>query len=118
VRFVLNWLINAAALWVAVELLSGLAVSSTETLFLAALVIGLINAVVKPVLLVLTIPITVLTLGIFYLVLNGLLLYLAAALTPGFTIANFGSAFLGALIVSAVSTMLHLLIKAERKGKS
>ncbi len=117
-RFVLNWLINAAALWVAVELLSGLAVSSTETLFLAALVIGLINAVVKPVLLVLTIPITVLTLGIFYLVLNGLLLYLAAALTPGFTIANFGSAFLGALIVSAVSTMLHLLIKAERKGKS
>jgi putative membrane protein len=118
VRFVLNWLINAAALWVAVELLSGLAVSSTETLFLAALVIGLINAVVKPILLVLTIPITVLTLGIFYLVLNGLLLYLAAALTPGFTIANFGSAFLGALIVSAVSTMLHLLIKAERKGKS
>ncbi len=117
-RFVLNWLINAAALWVAVELLSGLAVSSTETLFLAALVIGLINAVVKPILLVLTIPITVLTLGIFYLVLNGLLLYLAAALTPGFTIANFGSAFLGALIVSAVSTMLHLLIKAERKGKS
>ena len=117
-RFVLNWLINAAALWVAVELLSGLAVSSTETLFLAALVIGLINAVVKPILLILTIPITVLTLGIFYLVLNGLLLYLAAALTPGFTIANFGSAFLGALIVSAVSTMLHLLIKAERKGKS
>ena len=114
-RFILNWLVNAAALWVAVELLSGLAVSSTETLFLAALVIGLINSIVKPVLLILTIPITVLTLGVFYLVLNGLLLYLAAAVTPGFTIANFGSAFLGALIISIVSTMLHLLIKNEGK---
>ena len=117
-RFILNWLVNAAALWVAVELLSGLAVGSTETLFLAALVIGLVNAVVKPILLIVTIPITVLTLGIFYLVLNGFMLYLAAAITPGFTITNFGSAFLGALIVSAASTMLHLLIKGERKRES
>ena len=93
-------------------------VFSTETLLLAALIIGLVNSVVKPILLVLTIPITVLTLGLFYLVLNGLMLYLVAGLTPGFTIAGFGSAFVGALIVSLVSTLLHLLIKTDRKRTS
>lgn len=117
-RFLMNWLVNAAALWVAVQVVPGLAVAGTTTLLLAALVIGLVNAVIKPVLLILTLPITVLTLGIFYFVLNGLLLYLAAALTPGFTVAGFGSAFVGALIVSAVATLLHLFIKVDGAGRN
>jgi putative membrane protein len=114
VRFLLNWLITAAALYAAVELIQGIAVVSTGTLLLAALVFGLVNSVIKPILLILTLPITVVTLGLFYLVLNGLLLYLVAALTPGFTIASFGAAFLGALVVSIVATLLHLVIKTER----
>ncbi len=113
-RFLLNWLITAAALYAAVELIQGIAVVSTGTLLLAALVFGLVNSVIKPILLILTLPITVVTLGLFYLVLNGLLLYLVAALTPGFTIASFGAAFLGALVVSIVATLLHLVIKTER----
>jgi putative membrane protein len=114
VKFLLNWLITAAALYAAVELIPGIAVTSTGTLLLAALVFGLVNSVIKPILLILTLPITVLTLGLFYLVLNGLLLYLVAALTPGLTIASFGAAFLGALVVSIVATLLHLVIKTER----
>jgi putative membrane protein len=114
VKFLLNWLITAAALYAAVSLISGIAVSGTGTLLLAALVFGLVNSVIKPILLILTLPITVVTLGLFYLVLNGLLLYLVAALTPGFTIATFGAAFLGALVVSIVATLLHLIIKTER----
>ncbi len=113
-KFLLNWLITAAALYAAVSLISGIAVSGTGTLLLAALVFGLVNSVIKPILLILTLPITVVTLGLFYLVLNGLLLYLVAALTPGFTIATFGAAFLGALVVSIVATLLHLIIKTER----
>ena len=89
-KFVLNWLVNAVALYVAAKLLRGITVESTDSLFLAALVIGLVNAIVRPLLLILTLPITVLTLGIFYFVLNGLMLYLAAELTPGFTIAGHG----------------------------
>jgi putative membrane protein len=114
VKFLLNWLITAAALYAAVSLISGIAVSGTGTLLLAAFVFGLVNSVIKPILLILTLPITVVTLGLFYLVLNGLLLYLVAALTPGFTIATFGAAFLGALVVSIVATLLHLIIKTER----
>ena len=112
---ILGWLINAAALYVAARLIPGVAVEGTASLLLAALVIGLVNAVVRPILVFLTLPITVLTLGLFYFVLNGLLLYLAATLTPGFELAGLGSAILGALVVSIVATLLHLFVKRDRK---
>lgn len=110
-----NWLINAAALYVAATLIPGVTVEGTGALLLAALVIGLVNAVIRPILVFLTLPITVLTLGLFYFVLNGLLLYLAAALTPGFELAGLVSAILGALVVSIVATVLHLFVKPDRK---
>lgn len=110
-----NWLINAAALYVAATLIPGVVVEGTGALLLAALVIGLVNAVIRPILVFLTLPITVLTLGLFYFVLNGLLLYLAAALTPGFELAGLVSAILGALVVSIVATVLHLFVKPDRK---
>lgn len=109
-----NWLINAAALYVAATLIPGVVVDGTGALLLAALVIGLVNAVIRPILVFLTLPITVLTLGLFYFVLNGLMLYLAAALTPGFELAGLGSAILGALVVSIVATILHLFVRPDR----
>lgn len=104
--FVLRWLILAAGIWVAVNVVPGITVASPVVLGVAALALALVNAVVRPVLLFLTFPITVLTLGLFYLVVNGLAFGLAAALVPGFRVDGLWSATLGALIVSLVSWVL------------
>lgn len=109
-RFLVHWLVDAAALYLTARLVPGIRVEGVWTLLLAALVIGLINAVVKPVLVVLTFPITLLTLGIFYLVLNALLFGLAAAVTPGFGLSGFGAAFLGAIVLSVVGMILHAVV--------
>ncbi|MFQ5889678.1 MAG: phage holin family protein [Gemmatimonadota bacterium] len=106
-RLLLSWLINAAALYVTAWLVPGIQISGTRSLLLAALVIGLINAILKPILIFLTLPITIVTLGFFYLILNALLLSLAARLTPGFDLSGFGSAFIGALVMSVVGMILH-----------
>lgn len=103
---ILSILVNAAALFVAAQLLSGITVADTGTLLLAALVFGVVNTFVKPLVTLLSLPITILTLGLFYLVVNAALLGLTAAITPGFTIAGFWSAFFGAIIVSLVGMFL------------
>lgn len=110
-KFLLRWLINALALWIAAEVVPGIDVAGLGNLLLAALVIGLINAFIRPILRILTIPITILTLGLFLLVLNALLFWLAAALVPGFAVSGFVAAFLGALILAVVSFALSFLVK-------
>jgi putative membrane protein len=110
-RFLIHWLVTAAALAVTVRIVSGIHVASLATLLFSALVLGLVNAVVRPVLVVLTLPITILTLGLFYLVVNGVAFALAAALVPGFTVASFGAAIAGALGVGLVSWLLGWLVK-------
>jgi putative membrane protein len=102
-RFLAHWLITGLSLVVADWLLAGIRIRSGVSLVLGALVLGLVNALVRPVLTVLTLPLTILTLGLFYLVVNGLAFALAAALVPGFGVATLGSAMLGALVVSIVS---------------
>jgi len=102
-RFLMHWLTVTIALSAAVWLLPGVVVDSTAALLIAALVLGFINGIVRPVLVILTLPITVLTLGLFYLVVNGVAFLLAAFLVPGFEVSSFGAAVLGALIVSLVS---------------
>lgn len=112
-RFVVSWLVKAGALYLTALLVPGIHIRDWVALLLAALVIGLVNAVVKPVLVLLTLPITLLTLGLFYLVLNGFLFYLAAALTPGFSLGGFLAAILGALVMSLVGMVLHLLVPGD-----
>jgi len=109
-RFLLHWLLGAVALAVAVRVVPGLAVKSGLTLLLAALVLGLVNAVVRPILVLLTLPLTILTFGLFYLVVNGLVFALAALLVPGFVVSSFSAAILGALVVSLVSFLLRLVL--------
>ena len=87
-RFLIHWAIVAAALWLAAHLVPGVIIRSVPALLIAALVLGLVNALVRPVLTILTLPITVLTLGLFYLVVNGAAFALAAALVPGFDLAG------------------------------
>jgi putative membrane protein len=112
-HFLLHWLVVAVSLWVATYLVPGVRVASTGTLLVAALVLGLVNALVRPILFFVTLPITVVTLGLFYLVVNGLAFGLAAALVPGFTVTSFTSAILGALVVSVVSWLLGSLASSD-----
>jgi putative membrane protein len=105
--FVFRTLVAALGLWVAVALLPGIEVRDGGVLLLAAIVLGLVNALVRPAALVLSIPITILTFGLFVLVVNAAMLGLAAWLVPGFTVAGFWSALLGALVVSIVSAAVN-----------
>lgn len=98
--FLLRLLIGAVGLWLAESILPGIEVANVGTLIAAAFLLGIVNAIVRPVLVVLTLPITVITLGIFLLVINAAMLGLVALVLPGFDIAGFWSAFFGALIVS------------------
>jgi len=106
VGLLLRVLINAAALWVAASVIPGIRVDGVGYTLLAALVLGIINAIVRPVLVFLTFPITLLTLGLFIFVLNAFCLWLTSRLVPGIEVHGFWAAFLGALVVSAVSWIL------------
>jgi putative membrane protein len=110
-HFLLRAGIAALGLWVATMLVSGLKIVDPGTLLLAAVLLGVCNAVVKPVLIILTLPITLVTLGLFLLVVNASVLALVAWMLPGFSIAGFGPALLGALIVSLTGIIGSSLIK-------
>lgn len=101
--FLAHWVTTALALGAAAWILPGVEVASLPALAAAALVLGFVNAVVKPLLLLLTLPLTVMTLGLFYLVVNGLVFAFAAWIAPGFEVRSFGWAMAGALCVGAVS---------------
>lgn len=106
---VIRWFVNALSLYIVANVIPGIAVRDFGAALVAAVVIGLVNALIKPVLVVLTLPITILTLGLFTFVINALLLKLAGSVTPGFTVASFGSAFVGSIVLSIVSTILTRL---------
>ena len=110
VGFLLRAAITALALWVASQLLDGMRFSSTGQLVLAALLLGLVNAIVRPVAFILTLPITVVTLGLFLLVLNAAMIGLVALIVPGFTISGFWTAVAGAIVVALVSWAASALI--------
>lgn len=111
--FFVHTLVLAIALWVTTEVVPGVTVTSWAALALAAVVLGVVNAVVRPILLVLTLPITVLTLGLFYLVVNGMAFGLAAAVVPGFRVGSWTAAILGALLTSVVSWFLGIFVKRD-----
>lgn len=115
-RILVDWMVNAVALYLTARIVPGILLSSELVpLFLTAAVIGLVNAVLKPVLVVLTLPITLLTLGLFHLLLNAFLFWVAAALTPEawFHLEGFWPALFGALVLSIVAMLLHALVPGD-----
>jgi putative membrane protein len=106
----LVWILNAVALLIVAYLLPGINVASFGSALIAALVLGLLNTLVKPVLILLTLPITVVTLGLFLLVLNALVFWFAGSILKGFEVAGFWWAVLGALVYSVVSGLLSRLL--------
>lgn len=107
-RFLIHWLVIALALWVTAYILPGVHVGSYQALAIAAIVLGLVNALIRPVLTILTLPITILTLGLFYLLVNGLTFLLASKMVPGFHVDGYWWAVLGALGVSIVSSFVGM----------
>ena len=108
--FLLRWFLNAFALWITSSLLSGIQVAGMQPLLIAALVLGVLNAILRPILLLLTIPFLLLSLGLFVFVLNGFLLLLTSSLVPGGEGACVWSAVFGALLLSFVSFVLNLFL--------
>ena len=121
-KLLLRWLINGVALYLAAELVRGIdVVGSWVVLAVMALIFGLVNALIRPILKFLTCPLILLTLGLFTLVINALMLQLASRLGRlfdlGFYVKDFRSAFWGALVISVVSFVLTLLIGDDEKDK-
>ncbi len=101
--FLVRLVITALGLWVAAQLLPGIAFASTGALIVSALVLGFVNALIRPIIFILTLPLTILTLGLFILIVNGISLALVAWLVPGFHVAGLWSATWGAIIISLTS---------------
>lgn len=114
-RLLVVWLVNALALIAVAYLMPNISVASFGTALVAALVLGLVNAIVRPVLVLLTLPATILTLGLFIFVLNGLLFWMVGSFIEGFQVAGFWAGVFGAIVFSLVSWLLSsLLLRDER----
>lgn len=107
---ILVWLLNAVALLVVAYVLPGITVASFGSAMIAALVLGLLNTLVKPVLVFLTLPITIVTLGLFLLVVNALVFWMAGSILKGFEVQGFGWALLGAILYSLVTGLFVRLL--------
>jgi putative membrane protein len=111
--FLIHTVVLAVAIWITAQIVSGVTVASWAALALAALVLAIVNAIVRPILVILTLPITVLTLGLFYLVINGAAFGLAAAVVPGFQVRSWTAAILGALLTSVISWFLGIFVRRD-----
>ena len=114
VRFLVFWGVNTLSLWVADDLFDGISFATPQSLFVAGLILGVVNTFLKPLLVILTLPLSIMTLGLFVLVINALLLLLVAWVVPGFVVAGFWSGFLVAIFVSVFSFILNSLIGTNK----
>jgi putative membrane protein len=113
IKFLSKTLITSVAVLIASFVLSGVSINSTSTAILVAIVLGLLNSFIKPILIILTIPITILTLGLFLIVINVLIIKWASDLVPGFHVSGWLSAFLFSIIVSFVTSLIEGLINNQ-----
>ena len=114
-KLLLVWLINAVALIAVAYLLPGIAVANFVTALVAALVLGLVNAIIRPILVLLTLPATLLTLGLFIFVINGLLFWFVGSFIDGFVVAGFWWGVIGAIVYSIIAWALAGLLLSSKK---
>jgi putative membrane protein len=110
-KLLLNWLLSAIALLAVAHLYSGVVVTSFTSALVAAAVLGALNAVVRPLLVLLTLPVTMITLGLFLFIINALMFWAAASLLGGLDVRGFGAALLGSLIYSALTLAIEFVLK-------
>lgn len=113
-RLLLNWVLSALAVWIVAQIVPGVHVSGAAAALIAALAIGFINATIGFVLKIVTFPLTLLTLGLFWFVINALMLELASALVPGFQVHGFFAAFVGAIVLSLVNLLLKAIVMPSK----
>lgn len=116
--FLVKWLINIIALFVVINTISGVSAANSNVLIVAALAIGLLNAFLRPILILLTLPFTILSLGAFTLIINAFMFYLASKFVAGFIVTDFWSAFWAALVFSVISFSLNLVFAPNIRLKS
>jgi putative membrane protein len=109
-RLLLVWLVNTVSLIAVAYLMPSISVASFWTALIAALVLGLVNAVIRPILVILTLPATILTLGLFIFVINGLLFWFVGSFIEGFHVEGFWAGFFGAIVYSLISWLLSALV--------
>jgi len=110
--FFTRWFVTFAAVLITERILPGIVADGLLTLIATALVLGILNAILRPILIIITLPITVMTFGLFALVINGVVLALTSVLIPGFYVAGFWSAVFGAILISLAGTLINALIKS------
>jgi putative membrane protein len=111
-KLIVRWLLSAVALLAVAHLYSGVAVTSFTSALIAAFVIGLLNTIVRPILVVLTLPITVVTLGLFLFVINAVMFWMAGSLLSGFAVHGFVAALIGSLIYSVIGMVIDLALES------
>ncbi|MEB3340354.1 phage holin family protein [Okeania sp.] len=116
--FFLTWLMATISLSITAFIVPGLRVDSIPAAAVAAIVLGLVNAIVKPILTILTLPLTILTLGLFLLVVNGISLSLAGYFTPGLEVAGFWPAVIGAIVLSLVSSFISKFVSQTEESEN
>ena len=114
-KMLLHWVLSAVAVWLVSRLVPGFIITGPFSALIAALVIGFVNATLGLLLKIITFPLTILTLGVFWLIINAVVIELASAFVPGFHIASFASAFWGGLALSILNMLLKWLILPSRR---
>ncbi len=112
-KILVHWALSAAAIWLVSQIVPGFIVEGLGAALIAAVVIGLVNATIGMALKIVTFPLTIMTLGIFWFIINALMIELAANFIPGFYIASFASAFWGGIVLTLVNIVLKALIKSD-----
>lgn len=115
---ILRWVLNALVLLLVSKIVPGFTFASIWSLLITVIVFGLINALIRPVLLILTLPINILTLGLFTLIINALMFWLTASVVKGFEIQNFASAFWGAVVYWLITLLINYLEKSPENNKA
>jgi putative membrane protein len=111
-KFIANWLLNALALYLVSRIIHGIHLQDFWSAVIAVAIIGLINVIIKPILLLLTLPVTLITLGLFTFIINASLFMLASKFTPGFKVDTFFAALVGSVLFSLFSTIFHRLVRS------
>jgi putative membrane protein len=109
-EFLAHWGVTALALWLTSFIFHGISFSSKKSLLISALLLGLVNAVIRPIVIILTIPLTLVTFGLFLLVINAVMMMLVSALVPGFRISGFWTAFFASIVVTLISIFVGMVI--------
>ena len=116
-KILLRWLLLAAALLLVAQVYEGVVVTSFGSALIAALVLGLLNTLLRPLLVLLTLPVTILTLGLFLFVINALMFYFAASVLQGFSVTGFGAALIGSLLYSLCGLVIDAAMESMFAGR-